>query len=206
MTGLILKDLMYLRRTAKVLLLLLAFYFVLFAAAGGDTAAGIFSAVTVMLTVLLSVNAFAYDEAAKWSVYERSLPVSKSGVVLARYSLGIVVSTCLTLISFLAELVILRGVSPDNLTALWVSWSVALLFCAILFPLMYKYGTQKARMVLMIVVLLPTLGMILLQKANLPLPSASAVLLLIRFLPLAAVAVVLISFQVSCRIFRNKED
>lgn len=205
MTGLILKDLVYLRRTARIVVILLAFYLILFATTGGDSAAGILSGATVLLTVILSVNAFAYDEAAKWSIYERSLPVAKSGIVLARYLLALIFSTAMTLISFLMELFI-RGVSSDNLAALWASWSIALLFSAVLFPLMYKYGTQKARFALMIIVLLPTLGVILLQKTNLPMPSESALLIAVRLIPLFSAAAYFISYLISCRVFARRED
>lgn len=206
MTGLILKDLVYLRRTARIVVILLAFYLILFSASGGDSAAGVLSGATVLLTVILSVNAFAYDEAAKWSIYERSLPVAKSGIVLARYLLALIFSTAMTLISFLMELFVNRGVSSDNLAALWASWSIALLFSAILFPLMYKYGTQKARLALMIIVLLPTLGVILLQKTNLPMPSESALMLAVRLIPLFSVAAYFVSYLISCRVFARREN
>lgn len=206
MTGLILKDLVYLRRTARIVVILLAFYLILFSASGGDSAAGVLSGATVLLTMILSVNAFAYDEAAKWSIYERSLPVAKSGIVLARYLLALIFSTAMTLISFLMELFVNRGLSSDNLAALWASWSIALLFSAVLFPLIYKYGTQKARLALMIIVLLPTLGVILLQKTNLPMPSESALMLAVRLIPLFSVAAYFVSYLISCRVFARREN
>lgn len=207
MTGLILKDLLYLKRTAKVLIVFLVFYPVLFAATDSEgVASGALSGVIVMLTLILSVNAFAYDEAAKWKFYERSLPVSPKRIVLARYLLTLFFTTALTLLSLLIEWLVFRGVAMETAAALLISWSVSLLFCSVLFPLMYKYGTQKARLVLMIIVLLPTLGLMLLSKANLPLPGESVLMLGIRLIPLLSVAAYFISYWISCRVFARKED
>lgn len=207
MTGLILKDLLYLKQTAKVLISLLAFYLILFTVTGSkDSASGVLSGVVIMLTIILSSNAFAYDEAAKWKVYELSLPVAKSRIVLARYLITLVFSTALVLLSLLTELVVFRGVTMETAAALWASWSLSLLFCAILFPAMYKYGTQKARLLLMAVVLLPVLGLMLLSKANLPAPGESALLFGIRLLPFLSVAAYGISYWISCHIFARKQD
>ncbi|MCI1965737.1 MAG: ABC-2 transporter permease [Oscillospiraceae bacterium] len=206
MTGLILKDLLYLKRMAKVLITLLAFYMILFLQTGKDSASGILSGVIVMLTVILSSNAFAYDEAAKWRVYELSLPVSKSRIILARYLLALIFSTALTLISLLMELVALRGAVWETGTALLTAWSIALLFCAVLFPTVYKYGMQKARLMLMTFVLLPILAMTLLQKANLPLPKESVLLMTLRIFPLFAVAAYFLSYLISCRVFTHRKS
>jgi hypothetical protein len=207
MTGLILKDLLYLRRTAKVLIVLLAFYLVLFLATGSkDSASGILSGIIIMLTIILSSNAFAYDETAKWRVYELSLPVAKSRIVLARYLLTLLFSTALTLLSLLMELVVFHEMTMETSAALWVSWSLSLLFCAVLFPAMYKYGTQKARLLLMVIVLLPVLGLMLLSKANLPLPGESFLLIGIRLIPLLSAAAYFVSCWISCRVFARKEN
>ncbi|QAT48524.1 ABC-2 transporter permease [Caproiciproducens sp. NJN-50] len=207
MTGLILKDLLYLKQTAKVLISLLVFYLALFTATGSkDSASGILSGVVIMLTIILSSNAFAYDEAAKWRVYELSLPVAKSRIVLARYLITLIFSTALALLSLFLELIVFRGVTMETAAALLASWSLSLLFCAILFPAMYKYGTQKARLLLMAIVLLPVLGLMLLSKANLPVPSESVLLLGIRLIPFLSVAAYFISYWISCRVFARKKE
>lgn len=207
MTGLILKDLLYLKQMAKVLITLLVFYLILFTATGStDAASSVLPGVVIMLTIILSSNAFAYDEAAKWKVYELSLPVAKSRIVLARYLIALIFSTVLVLLCLLMELAVFRGVTMETAATLWVSWSLSLLFCAVLLPVMYRYGTQKARLLLMVIVLLPVLGLMLLSKVNLPAPSESVLLLGIRLLPFPSVAAYFISYWISCRIFARKKD
>ena len=197
-----LKDLLYLKRTTKVLLLLLAFYLVLFMTAGSESAAsGALSGIIVMLTLILSANAFAYDETAKWKTYELSLPVPRHRIVLARYLLTLAFSTALSLCSLLGEWIAYRGVLWESAAAVLASWSISLLFCAVLFPAMYKYGSQKARLVLIVFVMLPVLFLLLLSKANLPMPGGSALTLIFRLLPLLAAAAYGASYGISCRIF-----
>ena len=205
MTGLILKDLLYLKRTGRILLALAAFYLVVFLTTSSENAAsGLLSGIVVMLTVILSVNAFAYDELAKWRLYEGSLPVSKNKIVLARYLLALIFSAGLTLLSLLLEL--FSGLTPEAAMILWVSWGAALLLCAVLFPAVYKFGTQKARFLLIVIVLLPTLGLALLRQMNLPALNEAALERWLPLFPLLAAAAYLLSFWLSCRIFRKKED
>ena len=205
MTGLILKDLLYLKRTGRILLALAAFYLVVFLTTSSENAAsGLLSGIVVMLTVILSVNAFAYDELAKWRLYEGSLPVSKNKIVLARYLLALIFSAGLTLLSLLLEL--FSGLTPEAAMILWVSWGAALLLCAVLFPAVYKFGTQKARFLLIVIVLLPTLGLALLRQMNLPALNEAALERWLPLFPLLAAAAYLFSFWLSCRIFRKKED
>ena len=208
MTGLILKDLLCMRRVGKVLLGLLAFYVVLFLATGGDEAVGVLSGMTVLMTALLSINAFAFDELAKWRPYELSLPVPKNRIVLSRYLLALLFAACAAVLSLLLELVIFRSLSPDQLVSVLASLEAALVFCAVLFPVIYKYGTQKARFVMMAVVMIPVLFVLLWQKTNVPGPSGFGLdlLLLLRLSPLVTAAAYLLSFWLSCRIFRKKED
>lgn len=208
MSGLILKDLLCMKRVGKVLLGLLVFYVVLFLATGGDEAVGVLSGMTVLMTVLLSINAFAFDELAKWRLYELSLPVPKNRIVLSRYLLALLFAACAAALSLLLELVIFRSLSSGQLVSVLVSLEVALVFCAVLFPVIYKFGTQKARFVMMAVVMVPVLFVLLWQKMNFPGSPGPGLdlLVLLRLSPLVTAAAYLLSFWFSCRIFRKKED
>lgn len=206
MTGLILKDLLCMKRVGKVLIGLLAFYAVLFLATGGDGAVGILSGMTVLVPVMLSINAFAFDELAKWRLYELSLPVPKDRIVLSRYLFALFFSVCAAGFSLLLQLAVLRPLPADSLVSVLASLEAALVFCAVLFPIIYKFGTQKARFVMMAVALVPVLIALLWGKMNLPGPSDADFLLLLRLSPLITAAAFLLSLWISCRIFRKKED
>jgi ABC-2 type transport system permease protein len=156
-TGLMLKDLLYLKRMGKVLAALLIFYTVFMSNSNRSSVDTMLSGVTIMLTMVLCSSAFSYDEAAKWRLYELSFPVSKKQIVLARYLFSVGLVTVLTLLSCLLKWIIFRDITADNVAVLSVSWGVSLLLCSILFPLFYRYGMQKARLILLLLLLIPLL-------------------------------------------------
>lgn len=205
MTGLILKDLLYLKRTGRVLIVVAAFYLIVFlTTSAGNVASAILSGFIVMLPVILATNAFASDEIAEWRRYKGSLPVSGNRVVFARYLSALIFSTGFTLLSFLLEL--FTGLTQKTALAFLISWGAALLFYAVLFPIFYRFGTQKAQLTLVGVVLLPTFGVALLRQMNLHLPGGAAPGRWLFLLPLLAAVLFLLSFRFSCRVFARRED
>ena len=83
MTGLILKDILVMRKSLKTYLLLILFYLIL-SAAGGLPISFCLSFIEVLLMVL-PLSAFAYDELSHWDKAVFALPLSRQTVVKARY-------------------------------------------------------------------------------------------------------------------------
>jgi ABC-2 type transport system permease protein len=206
MIGLILKDLLYLKRVGKVLAALLIFYAVFMSNSNRSSVDQMLSGVTIMLTMVLCSSAFSYDEAAKWRLYELSFPVSKKQIVLARYLFSAGLVTVLPLLSCLLKWIIFRDITADNVAVLSVSWGVSLLLCSILFPLFYRYGMQKARLILLLLLLIPSFGIALFQPISIPAPSESSLLLLIRLFPVVAALVFFASYWISCHFYASKDN
>ena len=82
MTGLMLKDLLVMRKTLKTYALFLAFYAAL-AAAGALPLAAVTAMVQIII-MMLPIAAFSYDELAKWDRYVLTLPLGRRTVVKAR--------------------------------------------------------------------------------------------------------------------------
>ena len=76
---------------------------------------------------------------------------------------------------------------------------------SILIPLVYRFGPEKSRFILLGVILLPTLCGMLLQSLDLPMPSASTWNAIASFLPAIAVAAMGLSCMISCRIVEKKD-
>ncbi|MCI8840806.1 MAG: ABC-2 transporter permease, partial [Oscillospiraceae bacterium] len=83
MTGLILKDLLILRKTLRSYLLILAIYVAV--AFAGYWSASFVGGFMMVMVAMLPMNVFAYDKQAKWDVYGLSLPVGRTKTVAARY-------------------------------------------------------------------------------------------------------------------------
>lgn len=215
MTGLIMKDLLVMRKALKSYLLIMAFYAVL-AYFGILNFGFIITFVQIMLMVL-PLSAFAYDDQTKWNRYAMSLPIGRRAVVAARYlfvltlalfgvALGLAGSSFLW--AFQSE-------EPmEMLLTLMVSATLGLLVSAAVLPVSYKVGVEQARIVLYAILLIPFIGLLLLAKANvidfdalnrLNVLSPAALLGGASLLPLGGLAVLFISYLISCRIAAGKE-
>ena len=215
MKGLITKEFLYLRRQGKSVLLMLGFLVAVFLVMSGtgnqrenlrEAAASIAVAVPVMLTIVLTVNATAYDEQAKWDAYVLSLPVSRDRIVAARYLSTALLSLAGGVVALLAGLFLLDGLADPQGLLIMVAASFAcpLLLCSILFPLFFRFGLQKARLAIVLIFLLPTAIGLLSNRFGLLFSEAQQALFW-KLLPVFAVAFVVVSYLISCAVYRRKQ-
>ena len=215
MTGLIWKDFMVSKRTVKAYLGIMIFYAAL-------TVMGMFSVtfvtafVSVML-IMLPISAFAYDEQAKWDRYAMSLPLGRIKVVGARY-LFVLALTLLTMAAGLAGTALLylahQADFLEMFVILMVSTAIGLLIPTILLPLSYKLGAERARPYLYAIIFIPVIAVVLLAKAGvldmsmlkgMDLLAPTALAGRAVLLPLAGLALLFVSYFISCRVAAGKE-
>lgn len=211
MKGLIQKDFYLIMRHAKFLLLYILLFAVVFSFSGSGelSLSGFLSLVSFMLII----NCFAYDEQAGFDKRIAASPLSRAKIVWARYlsafllwGIGIVLTTALDIV-----LGLVRRNPPEPLILLQnavISLGIAVFFMAILFPLIYRYGVNKSRLLLLIVTVAPVLALMLFGgrlEENVPaLPPA-----FVQMLPWAIAAILLLglwlSVSLSVRIYERKE-
>ena len=148
MKGLIYKDLLCLRKSAGSFAAVLVIYMAL-------TVMGVweFTYVAVFMAVLVSMlpySCFSYDAMAKWDLYGLALPVSRRGIVLARYAvvlamLGLSMALVLVLGVGLA-LMGGMGSASDYVLAAAIALGMGILINAVLMPLLYRFGAERARL------------------------------------------------------------
>ncbi|MCI8537157.1 MAG: ABC-2 transporter permease [Oscillospiraceae bacterium] len=210
MSGLLWKDLLVLKKGAKVYLALMVFYTVLGAVQENNSMMG---AMAVIIVMIVPLNCFSWDNLAKWDTYAMALPVSRRAIVGGRY-------LCMLLISAVSlTYVLLTGVvqalvkHDDWLEPVLVGLAclaVALVIDAIMLPVVYKFGPEKARFIILPIVGLPTglSAFLALQskRGNITLPDLSWLEAYLPVaLPVGTVLAVLASFLISCRIYEKKE-
>ena len=215
MIGLVTKDFFVMRKALKSYLLIMVLYAVM---AWLDILnyGFIITFIQVMLMVL-PITAFSYDEQAKWDRYAMSLPLGRGKVVGARYLFVLVLTVITTAIGLFgtASLTLVREVEPvEMLLTLEVSTSLGLLVPAILLPLCYKLGAERARPYLYAIIFIPVIAIVLLARANildfsalngLNALSSTAILGGASLLPLGGLAALAVSYLISCRIAADKE-
>jgi len=164
MLGLIKKDLLLLKTNTKVFIGVIAFY-ILF----GVTSDFGPSIITAMLTLVMSMmvlSTMQWDEQAKWNSYVLTTPVSRKMLVISKYLLSLITITIGAITGFACSIVValIKNLVFDGqnyafdieaIVIIFTVFGVMLLINAIILPAIYKFGVEKARAILLVLVGLP---------------------------------------------------
>lgn len=206
MIGLLYKDLLSIKKSMTRVVFVFAIYLVIFAIS--EDGASFLSAMVVLLSAMLVMNAFAYDEISKWNYYALSLPITKRQLVLSRYVLTLIMNLSGFLLAFLPGL-FRNHMSMEFVMTVYCVSSVALALMAILLPLLFKFGTQKARIWIFVICMVPTVLIFAFNKSGLSFQSVSlsdaAIETALWFSLPAALLLLVISYFISYAIMQNKE-
>lgn len=216
MTGLILKDILVMRRTIRTYVLFLAFYSLL--AVFDIFPLSTVTAVTELIIMMLPLSAFSFDEYAKWDRYAAALPLGRRAVVGARYCFALLMAATATLFCLVLAVLLSIVQGADSLMGSLLSLAFCLgyglLVADILLPLCYKVGVERARPYMYVVIFVPAillfgayqLGLISAETfaALEALPEATllAGAGLMALLPLLGMGA---SYWISCRFLEGKE-
>lgn len=217
MTGLILKDFLILRKSLRSYLLMLVVYAAI--AFSGVWSADIVGVMTVVMVGLLPMNVFAYDKQCSWDTYCLALPVGRTKTVAARYLCVLLLclfSTALTAVIGFALFAVGRIEEPaEFLISCSTMGLIAVLVNAIMLPLLYKFGPERARMMfiglmggiflLFMAVLFPLGGLEWINSLNLEASTFAQVSAIPVIAALAGIALLAVSFLAS-RHFYGKKD
>ncbi len=206
MKGLIIKDILSLRKNIKMMGAMLLF-FAVFAFIGNDVT--FVSGMATLLMTMLTVTTLAYDEASKWDRYALSLPITRKQLVLSKYLLTLLLAlggAVISLIILLTASLTGNGISViEALATVYGLFWVSLVFTGILLPLTYKFGVEKSRLFVFAIFGLPTLGVYFLHNAGVQMPDAAALTVLAWLSPFILAAVFTVSCLISQRIYMGKD-
>lgn len=206
MKGLLIKDLLALKRQGRVLLVMLVFY-VVYAAAFHNIS--MLSGMIVMMCAMMPITVMAYDEKCKWDKYALAMPIPRKTVVLSKYLFGIlldaagvaaVIPVSIAISLFTKDLIV-----KDILLTTAVVGGLALVFLALILPVLFKFGVEKGRMLMMLAIFVPVALVMLVSKLGIQAPSAQTVKLLLVAAPAAVAVLLFASFKVSAAIYSKKE-
>lgn len=209
MIGMLLKDFYTLRQYGKTMLFMLVFFALL--SSGMDNPASFFEGFMVIMSMMMAIYSFSYDNLARWDRFGLSLPVSRTDVVAGKYLLSLILCLTGALLSFLLSSAILmfRPVEgfglKEHLFSLAGISAIGIVFFSLLLPLVFKFGVEKSRLFLIAIFAAPTAVVITFGQLGIKLPSADFLAALLKLLPFAAVLLFLMSFLLSCRIYGSKE-
>lgn len=152
MLGMLLKDIIYIKKLKKTLLyIILLLFFLSISGLFETNYLSSLSYFVMFFCVNLSTLPFSYDSYSHFSEYQYALPVSRKTAVYSRYLLGLVLfGICILFQSFtiLLDLFLQKEISnPEEF--IMIQFSAVLfvpLLQSILFPLLYKFGAEKGRL------------------------------------------------------------
>lgn len=217
MTGLILKDLLILRKTLRSYPFMLIVYVGI--AFTGVWSADIVGVLLVVMVVMLPMNVFAYDKQAKWDTYGLALPVGRTKTVAARYLC--VLLLCLLSVGLTAILGVMlyaagRVEEPvEFLVSCSVMGLMSVLVNAIMLPFLYKFGPERARMMffgimggivlLVVAALFPLGGLEWLKSLELAEPTPAQAAAIPAIAAVAGLALLAVSFLLSRHFYGSKD-
>ena len=216
MTGLILKDFLILRKTLRTYLLFVAVYLAL--AGSGVWSPEFVSGFIMIMTAMMPVNVFSYDKQAKWDTYGLALPVGRTKTVAARYICALLLCLASVVLVTAAGLVMYAAGVLENPGEYLVTGAacglLAVLVNAVIMPFLYKFGPDRARIVMIgvmgvvaagVALLLvgPLDGITWLQSLNAPTPAQIAAIPVVA--ALAGLVLLALSFLLSRHFYGRKD-
>jgi hypothetical protein len=205
MKGLILKDLLNLKSTFKMLGVMMLFFAVVFLPQGN----GFIFGMIILMFAMMVVTTISYDDLAKWDAYALTMPVTRKEMVLSKYlvmaflnTLGAVLSL---IVGIVGSVIMRQSFDLEILAIIGSVYLVAFIFGSVIIPLIYKFGTEKARLMLFLCALLPTALILLVEQFNVPLPTTGNPWIYLFLLIAFSIVGVVLSYLISLKIYSQKE-
>ena len=199
MKALLVKDLLTLKGQAKSLLLVLAVWFIISFVNGSGL---FFTSLSVIYGMLLPLTTLSIDEKSRVDRYMMSMPVTRAELALSRYALGLLGLLALGVLGIGASLVIGDSLE-EALGASAACFCLAVLLLGVTLPLVYKFGTDKARVICIAVYMVTFLAVgFIAARFGIELDDLSGAFFLLPFLSLAVLA---LSAAVSLGIYKKRE-
>ena len=210
MKGLLLKDFCILKKQMKLMVVFVIFYAIWAVAAKMPTMMG---TMVILLSIMMPISSLSYDEAGQWYRYAFSLPIPRRTLVLSKYVLGFLVSLGGLVVSAIGNIIILALTNGENALESWLTiigfLELGVIFLSIIIPILFKYGVEKGRLLIVVIAVIPSLlGALLgstLKTSGTLMPSAELLQAILYSSPLFTLAIFLISFRISVGICRKKE-
>lgn len=214
MKSLILKDLYNIGHNVKALLL--SFTIMAVAFIPTSNLEGFIVMCAVVCSMWISTT-FAFDDYSKWTRYAMIMPVSRKDLVVGKFIVlaifsvsgnlfGLTVSSiaALAMSKITFELTSIAELLLGSVAAL----AISLMIGGMSIPLMFKFGTEKARMLLVVLMLIPVaVGFGIYRLFGLYFGDLSdhLVIILVCCSPIIALIWCYVMYQISYRIFSKKE-
>lgn len=213
MKGLLRKEWYILAKQMRFWIILILIYSALSVTV--DWGSGMMSAMVCVVLFTAPMSLFTQDRMSHWDAFAAALPNGRRAAVKARYLFTLVLALfCIVLVMACSALLYLLNLAENvNWAELLVTGGLSvflsLFFISILMPLLYRFGPDKARVMIIIVYLFVFLGVIgfftLLPEGAVDNLDVKFYLLLPVVLLVVLVAALCLSYRISLAIHQKQE-
>lgn len=206
MKGLILKDFLILRTQMRLLAVIFVLYLVMGVVMKDFS---FFIPIILLVSAMLVITTCAYDDSCKWNLYAGTLPLNRNQICLSKYIssvLFVLIGVALGLVFIFIS--VLLGIKLDIAPTLFSAYIMgmgALLFVAVMLPVIFKFGVEKSRIIMPLLVVLIVAGAFALKGLGIEIPSVSAFTAWSNFAFIPVLLLFALSYLLSCRILAKKE-
>lgn len=200
MKALLYKDLVVLKSTLLLMLGLAALMAILAFSSDGS---GNFLPFIMVFVTMLPFSSLSFDERAQWGRFALTTRVSRRKLALSKYVFGLLLLAIVLV--FGAAITYFTQNTPEGWLILAVIPAGSLLLQAITTPIMFRFGSERARIVLMVAIIAASISAMSLLSdipPQLQLPDTANLL----WMGYGCIAVLyVLSVLISCRIYDKKE-
>lgn len=214
MKSLILKDLYNIGHNAKSMLFILVFFAFAFIPFSGVQS---YIFVCAILCSMMIVTTFSFDDNSHWARYAMIMPISKKDLVAGKFIVSVIFSAIGTLFGLVIGFV--GGIITSKVTISLVSlcellffalaaWEIAVIFGSISIPLVFKFGAEKGRMLLLVSFLIPAAICFGIYKLLIMIGvefTDQLVFIMLCCSPVIAIAWSYGMYKISCCVFSKQE-
>lgn len=213
MLGFMIKDVYAMKKQIKMVLLI-SFLYIGISIVNKNIAFLSFVVLFADMGLILAI--FSYDDKGHWEKYARILPISYQRMVFSRYVEVLIVNGVLFAISVPISMFIKEPGQEmlEVISIIVVSVCMGIILLSIMFPVIYKIGIEKARIMIFILVFIPVLVVAVLKTMDINInvgqllsnPTVDYISYHLYFIcPLIATVFLVVSYLISKPIVANKE-
>lgn len=213
MKGLILKDILLLKNEMKQIFIL-----VFFSSALVIMQKNIIMFLTIIAIYIITfyINTFSYDEYNKFDIFSATLPYDRKDIVKSKFVLlflGVIVYLFIIGIVLIINTILPNPVNNMELITISMGGSATVLVSGALFtPIIYKFGSQKGRMIPLFAVIFLSIGGSILSEFLAPCMENISLFvsninenIIIGILAVISLLAIFTCYKISCKIYFKKE-
>ena len=163
MLGLVYKDLMVMRRTLLLYGAMGIVYGII--ALYGDQYGMVF-ALMMIVSAMVPISAISYDERSKWDKIVNTMPLSRKEIVLSKYVLAILLTAISSVIIFAFYMLVPEMPLEEKAVITAVMAMMAMIYQAALMPVMFKFGSEKGRTMMLAILFVPAVLIFAIGEMN----------------------------------------